>query len=87
MRHDDLCCRCSGGFVGRGDGGSFSRSGRRLEEDVGVSEGESVRRHKPECSIIIAPLTAVTASDQTFTSSESESSSPDWKNVTFSLSV
>ena len=43
---------CSDDSVGRRDGGTFSCSGRRLEEDVGFSEGESVQRHKPWNSFI-----------------------------------
>ncbi|KAF3843911.1 hypothetical protein F7725_015959 [Dissostichus mawsoni] len=39
------------GSVGRRAGGTFSRSGRRLEEDAGLSEGESVRRHETRCFI------------------------------------
>ena len=41
------CCLCSDDSVGRRDGGTFSCSGRLLEEDVGFSEGKSAQWHKP----------------------------------------
>ncbi|XP_037308192.2 acyl-coenzyme A thioesterase 1-like isoform X2 [Pungitius pungitius] len=45
------------GSVGRRDCGTFPRSGGRLEEDAGLSEGESVRRHEPRSHFLLPPVT------------------------------
>lgn len=57
------CCLCSFNSVGRRDGGTFSRSGRLLEEDARLSEGESVQQQKLQCSLIFPPVTMATTDD------------------------
>ena len=52
-----FCFLCSDGSLGRRDSGTFSCSGRRLEETAGLSEGESVQWHKPWYNFIIPPVT------------------------------
>ena len=52
-----LCSDCS---VGRRDSGTFSCSGRRLEETAGLSEGESVQWHKLWYNFIVPPVTKAT---------------------------
>lgn len=59
------CCLCNEGSVGRRDSGTFSGSGGRLEEDAGLSEGESVWQHKPWCTLIVPSVTKETNNNYT----------------------
>lgn len=49
-------CLYSDAPVGWRAGGTFSRSRRRLEEDAGLSEGESVQGHKSQSSFTFPPV-------------------------------
>ncbi|XP_029986473.1 peroxisomal succinyl-coenzyme A thioesterase-like isoform X2 [Sphaeramia orbicularis] len=47
------------GSVGWGDGGSFSCSGRRLEEDTGLSAGEFIQQEKLCRYLHVTPVTEI----------------------------